>query len=176
MHLIRHEINIILPRRYEDTYHSKIRKSLEYTRNMKNQYIRNHKNKNGFLTSKSITSRKHTQNNGFLTIKSKLSKQQEIGNIRNHIINNGFQTSTKFIKIQRKTLSQLHKYLQLSLRIMHLRPQCDTYCKGHRILFSQQLHVFSTGQGEHPEDEDDSDKLDQYMARASQQKLSYSGN
>lgn len=55
------------------------------------------------MTSKSITSRKHTQNNGFLTIKSKLSKQQEIGNIRNHIINNGFPTSKKFIKIQRKT-------------------------------------------------------------------------
>lgn len=54
MHLIQHEINIILPRISKDTYHPKIQKCLEYTRNMKYIYKISQKN-NGFLTSKSIT-------------------------------------------------------------------------------------------------------------------------
>lgn len=59
MYFIRNEINIIFLRRYEDIYYLKIRKSLEYIRNMKNQYIRNYKNKNGFLILKFIIFRKY---------------------------------------------------------------------------------------------------------------------
>lgn len=74
MYFIRYEINIIFLRRYEDIYYLKIRKSLEYIRNMKNQYIRNYKNNNGFLILKFIIFRKYIYNNGFFIIKFKFLK------------------------------------------------------------------------------------------------------